>query len=56
VPGLGPISVNRILQARRAMKFCTIEQLARIGADAQRAAPFILLNGHLPIRQLSLWS
>jgi len=56
VPGLGPISVNRILQARRAIKFCTIEQLARIGADAQRAAPFILLNGHLPIRQLSLWS
>lgn len=56
VPGIGPTSVNRILQTRRVTKFITIEQLARIGADEQRAAPFILLNGRAPIRQLTLFS
>lgn len=55
VPGLGPISVNRILQTRRTMKFRTIEQLARIGADEKRAAPFILLDGCSPTRQLALF-
>lgn len=45
VPGLGPTSVNRILQARRAHTFTALRELARLGADAKRAAPFILLNG-----------
>lgn len=54
VPGLGPVSVRRILQQRRAHKFRTIEQLAHLGADARRAAPFILLDGRVPTRQLSL--
>lgn len=55
VPGIGPTSVNRILQMRRTSKFSAIEQLVRIGADAKHAAPFILLNGHSPIRQLALF-
>ncbi len=55
IPGIGPTSVQRILQTRRAMKICTIEQLARIGADEKRAAPFILLNGRAPLRQLALF-
>lgn len=55
VPGLGPTSVKRIVQLRRTIKLNTIEQLARIGADEQRAAPFILLNGHAPLRQLSFF-
>jgi predicted DNA-binding helix-hairpin-helix protein len=53
VPGLGPVSVRRILQQRRAQKFRTIEQLARIGADEKRAAPFILLDGRAPAHQLA---
>jgi len=55
VPGLGPISVRRIVQTRRATKFRAIEQLARVGADEKRAAPFILLDGHAPMHQLALW-
>lgn len=55
VPGLGPTSVRRIVQARRAYKFRAIEQLARIGADEKRAAPFILLDGRVPAHQLALW-
>lgn len=54
IPGIGPTSVTRILQTRRITKFCTIEQLVRIGADAKHAAPFILLNGRSPARQMPL--
>jgi putative DNA modification/repair radical SAM protein len=54
IPGIGPTSVQRILQMRRVTKFNTIEQLARIGADEKRAAPFILLNGRQPARQIPL--
>jgi len=54
VPGLGPISVRRIVQMRRTTKFRAIEQLARVGADEKRAAPFILLDGRVPTRQLPL--
>jgi predicted DNA-binding helix-hairpin-helix protein len=55
VPGIGPLSVRRIVQLRRANKFRTIEQLARVGADSKRAAPFVLLDGHTATRQLVLW-
>ncbi len=54
VPGIGPRSASRIVQMRRANKFREIEDLARVGAEAKRAAPFILLNGQRPIRQLPL--
>ncbi len=54
VPGIGPISANRILKLRRTHKIHAIEDLVRIGADAPRAAPFILLNGKKPMHQLSL--
>lgn len=55
VPGIGPISATRIVRSRRAHKFRAIEQLARVGADEKRAAPFILLDGRAATRQLSLF-
>ncbi len=55
VPGIGPRSASRIVQMRRVNKIRDIEDLARLGAEAKRAAPFILLNGYRPIRQLSLF-
>jgi putative DNA modification/repair radical SAM protein len=55
VPGIGPLSAQRILQMRRVNKLSTIEQLARIGADEKRAAPFVLLNGHQATHQLALF-
>lgn len=54
VPGLGPKSVTRLLQLRRTHKLRTLQGLARLGADARRAAPFILLDGKPPARQLPL--
>lgn len=55
VPGLGPLSVQRILDLRRAHTLTTLADLKKLGADANRAAPFILLNGKTPARQLPLF-
>lgn len=56
VPGLGPKSAQRILDLRRTHTFTTIQELKNLGADAERAARFILLNGKQPARQLTLFS
>lgn len=55
VPGLGPKSVQRLLDLRHLHTFTTIYELKKLGADAERAAPFILLNGKTPPRQLALF-
>jgi putative DNA modification/repair radical SAM protein len=55
VPGIGPRSVTRIVRLRRDNRFRTLSQLGQAGAVAQRAAPFILLDGKSPIHQLPLW-
>lgn len=55
IPGIGPTSVRRILQTRRMGSVSAIEDLQRLGADSRRAAPFILLNGKRPTRQLPLF-
>lgn len=55
VPGLGPKSVERVLRLRRSHTFTTLQELKRLGADAERAAPFILLDGKQPPRQLGLF-
>jgi putative DNA modification/repair radical SAM protein len=55
VPGIGPRSVTRIVRLRRENRFRTLRQLGQAGAVAQRAAPFILLDGKSPVHQLPLW-
>ncbi len=55
VPGIGPTTARRILQQRRLGRLRAIEELRRLGVDAKRAAPFILLDGRPPARQLSLF-
>lgn len=55
VPGIGPRSAERIIRQRRSGTFRTLEELGRVGAVANRAAPFILLDGKRPPFQLSLW-
>lgn len=54
VPGIGPRSVQAILNARRSRHLRDLESLHRIGVNPGRAAPFILLDGHRPARQLTL--
>jgi predicted DNA-binding helix-hairpin-helix protein len=56
VPGIGPVTSERILQTRSETRLVDLGQLRRIGIAAERAAPYILLDGRSPIRQLPLFA
>ncbi len=56
VPGIGPKGSERIMRARRQGKLQDLSHLGRLGIVVKRTAPFILLDGRRPPRQLSLWS
>lgn len=55
VPGIGPKGADAILRARRHRTLRDLSDLQRLGILANRAAPFILLNGKLPSQQLRLF-
>jgi predicted DNA-binding helix-hairpin-helix protein len=56
VPGIGPRGAQAILNARlRGGLLRSIEDLKALGVWTNRAAPFILLDGHRPAVQLSLF-
>jgi len=55
VPGIGPVGVQRILRARSLGRLRELKNLRSLGIIADRAAPFILLNGQRPLHQLRLW-
>jgi predicted DNA-binding helix-hairpin-helix protein len=48
VPGIGPRSVEKILAARRTHHLRHTGQLRSLGIVAERAAPYILLDGKRP--------
>ncbi len=55
VPGIGPKTAQAILEARRLGKLRQVGDLRRLGVATNRAAPFILLDGVRPARQMSLF-
>jgi len=55
VPGIGPRSADRIVHGRRQRSFASLQDLARVGVNTVRAAPYILLGGRRPPYQLALW-
>ena len=55
VPGIGPQGAQRLLAARRRGLLRDLSALRRLGIAADRAAPFVLLDGRRPPRQLTLW-
>jgi predicted DNA-binding helix-hairpin-helix protein len=55
VPGFGPVAVERIVRARRLGRLSAMRDLRQLGIAAERAAPFILLNGRRPVHQLRFW-
>jgi len=55
IPGVGPRSVARILRLRRQHRFRELSDLKKVGAVVRRAASYVLLDGHRPPAQLSLW-
>lgn len=55
VPGIGPVSAERILAARQQGVLADLAHLRQLGVPSpQRAAPYILLNGHRPQHQMAL--
>jgi predicted DNA-binding helix-hairpin-helix protein len=56
VPGIGPRSSQRIINWRRQGALRELRQIDLAGADAKRAAPFILLDGKRPTFQLPLFA
>jgi predicted DNA-binding helix-hairpin-helix protein len=54
IPGIGPRAAQAILAARRRGSLRSLEDLKALGIRPNRAAPFILLDGKRPPRQLSL--
>ena len=55
VPGIGPKGAERLLRERGRGRFRELSDLRKLGIVAMRAAPFVLLDGHRPPHQLSLW-
>ena len=56
VPGIGPKSAEKLLRERRGGRLRELCDLRKLGIVADRTAPFILLDGRRPPRQLSLWA
>ncbi len=56
IPGFGPKAAESILKARRTGHLTDLAHLRALGIRApEQAAPFILLDGHQPAVQLSLF-
>jgi predicted DNA-binding helix-hairpin-helix protein len=55
VPGIGIKGAEAILYARRNKKICDLSSLKKLGVIAERAAPYILLNGHKMATQISMF-
>ena len=54
VPGIGPKGAEKLLRERRRGRVRDLATLRKLRIAAQRAAPFILLDGRRPARQLTL--
>ena len=55
VPGIGPKGANAILRARRIGKLRDLSVLKKLGVIAERAAPYILLDGQRAPTQMNLF-
>jgi predicted DNA-binding helix-hairpin-helix protein len=54
VPGIGPRTARRVLEARCESKVRSLEDLHKIGVPTSRCAAYVLVNGFRPPRQLPL--
>ena len=57
IPGIGPIAAEAILRARRLSRLTELSHLRQLNIRApEQASPYILLDGHRPAVQMSLFS
>jgi predicted DNA-binding helix-hairpin-helix protein len=55
VPGIGPHSAERIIEARRETRLRHLSELKALGVITGWAVPYVLLDGRHAPQQLSLW-
>ena len=55
VPGIGPKGAEAILRARREGRLRELSHLRKLGIAVQRAAPFVLVDGHRSPTQISMF-
>jgi predicted DNA-binding helix-hairpin-helix protein len=55
IPGIGPRSADRIVEARRETRLRYLSQLKALGVTTRWAAPYVLLDGRRVLEQLRLW-
>jgi predicted DNA-binding helix-hairpin-helix protein len=56
VPGIGPVGADTIIRARKQGRLTKLAHLRQLNIRApDQAAPYILLNGHKPTMQMSLF-
>jgi predicted DNA-binding helix-hairpin-helix protein len=55
VPGIGAVGAKAILKARRIGHLRGLRDLRSLGVQAERASPFILIQGRRPAQQLALF-
>lgn len=55
VPGIGAKGADQILRVRHLSRLRDLSSLRKLGIAAERAAPFILLDGKRPSRQAALF-
>ena len=55
VPGIGPKGTEKLLRERQRGRLRDLADLRKLRIVTKRAAPFILLDGRRPVRQLTLW-
>jgi predicted DNA-binding helix-hairpin-helix protein len=57
IPGIGPIGADAIIRARKLGRLTELAHLRKLNIHApERAAPYILLDGHRPLVQASMFS
>ena len=57
VPGIGPLGADKIMNARRLGRIADLSHLRKLQIRApEQAAPYILLDGHRPTEQMSLFN
>lgn len=55
VPGIGPRTAERIARSRPQNKLTSLGDLQKLGIRTKPLAPFVLLNGRRPVRQMGLF-
>jgi predicted DNA-binding helix-hairpin-helix protein len=55
VPGIGPLTVKRIINARKSKNIKYLTELKKLGGVTKHASPYLLFNGTSGKKQLSFW-